>query len=75
MYRLGATITQSENALKRANEDLAAQRRIYEAEQAQKAASAESQNLQATVLKWLPRVGIAVAVLVGGYLIWKKGRK
>lgn len=78
MYRssgLGVTLKEAQQQEKKAAEDLASQRRIYEAEQAQKAAMASSEELQGTVLRWLPRVGIAVALVVGGYFLWKRSRR
>lgn len=78
MYRsqgLGVSLAVANQQVKKANDDLAAQRRLYESDQAQASAMASSGELQDTVLRWLPRVGLGIAVLVGGYLMWKRSRR
>lgn len=74
-FGMGVSVAQAEQKARKAAEDLAAQRRIYEAEQAQKEAAASTAELQSTVLRWLPRVGVGLALLVGGYLVVRRLRK
>lgn len=76
MFRgMGVNLQESRKIATKADQDLASQRRIFEAEQAQKEAMQSSEELQSTVLRWLPRVGIAVAVAVAGYFVVTRMRK
>ena len=72
---LGAKYTAlelSQMAMKKSAEDLASQRRIYEAEMAQKDAIASSAELQSKVMTWLPRIAIGLGVIIGAYVFWQR---
>lgn len=78
MYRyrgLGAGIPKAERERLLAEERAAELRRIAEAEAQQRAAAEEAGEFRGKVLTWLPRVGIAVAVVVGAFAWWRLRKK
>lgn len=71
---LGLTLRKAEQQVRRELDALAAERRITEAEVAQKQAAEETSALQERVLSWAPAVGAVVAVGLGAFL-WLRRRK
>jgi len=72
---LGVSLQQSEQERRREELRLAEQRRITEAEIAQKEASGQVSAFQEKVVSWLPKVGIAVGLVVAGVLLYKRTRR
>jgi LPXTG-motif cell wall-anchored protein len=69
---LGLTLRQAEKQSKLAVEALAAERRITEAEVAQKEASKETSALTERILSWVPAVAGVAAVGLGAFLFFRR---
>ncbi len=69
---LGLTLQESINQRRNLEQRAADERRIFEAEEAQKKAAADTEQLQGKVLIWAPRVAVGLAIVIGAYFFWKK---